>query len=177
MSERPDLVTQLANAIGTTHIGAPWQVGEYPDSLPERIYLKLGNAAAEVVSSALENLNAEIAGYVRDVQAYQAQTNLVPSARYQELAELGQHQADEFDRYWKAAGVLDAKVTVDDAIARYQALVARAEAAEARLAFVAAHYSNAIHYCCRVDGDEWNTDFYGTLDKTMARDAARKTQS
>ena len=43
-----------------------------------------------------------------------------------------------------------------------------------RLAYVAAHFANAIHYCCRVDGDEWNTDFFGTLDRTMQRDAAQK---
>ena len=45
---------------------------------------------------------------------------------------------------------------------------------KARLEFIATHYANAIHYCCRVDGDNWNADFVGTLDATMARHAARK---
>lgn len=46
---------------------------------------------------------------------------------------LGFAQAKEFDRYWQAAGVLDKSISVDDAIARYQALVQRAEVAEQAL--------------------------------------------
>jgi hypothetical protein len=41
-----------------------------------------------------------------------------------------------------------------------------------RIEYVRQNFANAIHYCCRVDGDEWNTNFYATLDKWMARDAA-----
>lgn len=48
-----------------------------------------------------------------------------------------------------------------------------AELATRRIEYVRANFANAIHYCCRVDGDLWNTDFYGTLDKWIARDAAR----
>lgn len=38
-----------------------------------------------------------------------------------------------------------------------------------KLNFIAQQYSNAIHYCCRVDGDNWNGDFFGTLERTMKR--------
>jgi hypothetical protein len=51
--------------------------------------------------------------------------------------------------------------------------LAEMEKDSARLAFVAKHYGNAIHYCCRVDGDEWNSDFYGTLDRAIDRYAKR----
>jgi len=43
-----------------------------------------------------------------------------------------------------------------------------------RLDFVRRKYANAIHYCCRIDGDDWNNDFYGTLDQAIERDAARQ---
>lgn len=69
----------------------------------------------------------------------------------------------------EADALRGAKMLADNATAWKE----RAEKAEARVAYVAKNYCNAIHYCCRVDGDQWNSDFYGTLDRTMARDAAR----
>lgn len=85
----------------------------------------------EVVGAELGKLRGEIQALERDCRAFAEKTGLVPLARFQELAEIGQKQANEFDRYWAAAGVLDAKVTVDDAIAQYQALKNRATNAEA----------------------------------------------
>ncbi len=43
-----------------------------------------------------------------------------------------------------------------------------------RLEYVRKNFCNAIHHCCRTTGDLWNSDFYGTLDKWIKRDAARQ---
>lgn len=45
-----------------------------------------------------------------------------------------------------------------------------------RIEYVRKNFANAIHYFFShyIDGDEWNTKFYETLDKWMARDADRK---
>jgi len=54
------------------------------------------------------------------------------------------------------------------------ALMKRVAELQTRLDFIKENYANAIHYCCRVDGDLWNTDFYGTLDRTIDQVAKRK---
>lgn len=89
------------------------------------------NYSAGVLAAEFRRLREESAQWIRDCEAFSKKTGLVPIERLEEVYALGKKQADEFDRYWKAAGVLDASVSVDDAIARYQALTADLAARDA----------------------------------------------
>ncbi len=39
-----------------------------------------------------------------------------------------------------------------------------------QLDYIARNYWNAIRYCCGTDKDEWQTDFFGTLDRVMEKE-------
>lgn len=117
------LAAALQSVRGDIHSPGMEEIVEQVEAAHEVALGWRDGTAANVLREELAEVRRSEAGLIEDCQAYAMNTGLVPERVFKQVCELGQKQADEFDRYWKAAGVLDAKVTVDDAIARYQALV------------------------------------------------------
>ncbi len=171
---RPDNVSRQVDALQKVILTAFAELKAQENNEIKRLNTQLENQAA-IIRESCTPANDRESRMLVELDDLRAKLGQAQDLREDQLQALGLALDDHTVIADEIRRIRDEGRDYFHELTKLQEVLSRAQADKEKLEYIRINFANAIHYCCRMDGDEWNTDFYGTLDKWMKHADDRKS--